>query len=104
MMHGEGEGEGAADRAVAANARGLPSAVCAAGVGLVELESVVLVPAHEQERAAKGTQTWAGVSIGPQHHTHLTSGLCVRLLEVAHRAHERLNGHRRLELEEVSAE
>ena len=41
--------------AVVADAGGLPAAVVPAGVALVQLEPIVLVPAHVQQRHAKRT-------------------------------------------------
>ena len=35
---------------IVADAGGLPSSVVSGGIGLVELEAVVLVPAHVEER------------------------------------------------------
>lgn len=41
--------------AVVPDARGLPAAVVSTGVALVELEAVVLVPAHVEQRHSEGT-------------------------------------------------
>jgi hypothetical protein len=46
-----------ADLVVGADRLRLPAAIVARGVGLVQLEPEVLVPAREQERHAEGPQT-----------------------------------------------